>query len=373
MNEGLEHRYVHLGDLHLGVKFHKRNLLKDQDYVLTQILNWVEDNKANLIIAGDVFDTVNPPLDAQELWYTFLYDLGMYNKKVGIHTYIMPGNHDSAVRLGLGNAFYEAFNIHIIPAHVLYQSFILDNGWKLVMVPFVKPSLLEAKENIALESYDDVFAEVVRKIDDEIGIDDRTILVAHQTFEGATMGESEFKPFMPDAVNQQTVSKFRKVLAGHLHSRQSVGNITYSGSLLPYAFGDDYAKSFLCWHINGSEIQSEIINLDILHNLTTIEGDLAHCLSKASNQTDYIRIKLKNCVHFEEALAKLQKAFPLLCTISTDSIDTWEANLNKEVQAFTTVQEALDAFCNQLEIPAFEGRKKKLIQEALDAFTQNQN
>lgn len=365
--------FVHLGDLHLGIKFHKRSLIKDQTYVLNQILNWIQDNGANLIIAGDVFDTVNPPLDAQELWYTFLYNLGMYNKENGKHTYIMPGNHDSAVRLGLGNAFYEAFNIHILSPSVLYESFILDDGWKLVMVPFIKPSLLEAKVNIALDSYDEVFSEVVRMIDSDVGIDDKTILISHQTFEGATMGESEFKPFMPDAVNQCTVSRFKKVLAGHLHSRQSVGNITYSGSLLPYAFGDDYAKSFLCWYIDGCDIYPEVVDLDILHNLTTIEGDLAHCLSKASNQEDYIRIKLKNCVHFEEALAKLQKAFPLLCTISTDAMDTWEADLNKEVQAFTTVQEALDAFCNQLEIPTFEGKKKKLIQEALDAFTQNQN
>ena len=65
-------KFVHLGDLHLGVKFHKRNLIEDQKYALDQVGDWIVNNKANLIVAGDVFDTVNPPIDAQELWFSFL-------------------------------------------------------------------------------------------------------------------------------------------------------------------------------------------------------------------------------------------------------------------------------------------------------------
>lgn len=362
--------FVHLGDLHLGIKFHKRSLISDQKLALDEIADWVVRNDANLIIAGDVFDTVSPPVAAQELWYDFLLKVGSHNKVIQTDTYVIPGNHDSAARLGLAAPFFEASRIHILDKNEAYQVFTLTDGYRLFCVPFLKPSLLEAKLGETAETYDEAYQKLIAKMDESYHIDDKSILVAHQTFEGGQTGESEFKPFMSDAVSQKTVFMFNKVISGHLHGRQSIGNIVYSGSLLPYAFGDDYHQSFLSWDLEKGTYEE--IPLQISHNLTVIEGDLSHCLAQ-SCPNDYVKVKLKGCLHFEDALSRLQERFPLLCCVTTDATDTWEADLNKELQAFSTVQEALDAFCAHLEIPEFEGLKKQKIQEALDAFTDSQN
>ena len=365
-------KFVHLGDLHLGVKFHKKNIIEDQKFVLDQIADWIIQNDANLIVAGDVFDTVNPPIDAQELWYSFLLRI----TEAGSEVFVIPGNHDSSARLCLGAEFFESKNIHILKHDELYRVFELGNGWRLFCVPFLKPSLLEMKRGIIKEEYDDAYAEVIKELYDKYRIDNKSILVAHQTFEGGKAGESEFKPFMSDAIASGTVSPFKWVITGHLHARQKLGNIFYCGSLLPYAFGDDYSTGFIYWDIPVDEPDGEITynkaELHIKHDLVTLEGSLDHCLGVSAPDA-YVKVKLKNVVHFEEAVARLQANFPLLCCVSSDSVDTWEADLNKELQAFSTVQEAIDAFCDHLEIPHFEGVKKVKIQEALDAYTQAQS
>lgn len=366
-------KFVHLGDLHLGVKFHKRNLIEDQKYALDQVGDWIVNNNANLIVAGDVFDTVNPPIDAQELWFSFLLKI----TRSGSEVFVIPGNHDSAARLCLGSDFFETENIHILRQDELYRVFEIGNGWRLFCVPFLKPSLLEMKRSILEEEYDAAYSEVIKELDERYKIDDKTILVAHQTFEGGKTGESEFKPFMSDAIAGETVSRFHQVITGHLHSRQTLGNIYYCGSLLPYAFGDDYYEGFSVWEIpidegESGDIKLETEPLSLLHKLVSVEGILSTCLGvEAPN--DYVKVKLQNVVHFEEALSLLQDHFPLLCCVASDASEEWEADLNKELKAFSTVQEAIDAFCDHLEIPHFEGIKKQKIQEALDAFTESKN
>lgn len=390
--------FMHLGDLHLGIKFHKRSLIPDQRYALDQVIDSIRVGRCHLIIAGDVFDTVNPSIEAQELWFDFLENLGRTNRECRTHTFIIAGNHDSAARLSLARTFVEESNIHIVDKNNLYQIFCLYDEYlkaylQLVCVPFAKPATLESyyrrypekkpDTDIDLDSYDATYAEILRMIKSEIEINDRTLLIAHQTFEGGKTGESEFKPFMSDAISLNTVNDFPAVLAGHLHAYQKLGNVHYSGSLLPYAFGDEYNQGVSIWrHIPNKDKISwiqERTSMKIMHKLRVVEGNLEHCLNEQVLPTEYIcatefvKVKLTGCLHFDEAVAKLQDKFPILLSVVCDDGDQWIADLDKPVQAFTNIQEALDAFCDHLEIPRFEGEKKKLIQEALDAFSQAEN
>lgn len=369
-------KVIHLGDLHLGIKFHKRNLIPDQRYALTQIVNLAEHNQAHVIISGDIFDTVNPSIEAQELWFDFLERLGEANQRNECHTFIISGNHDSAARLSLARTFMKTSNIHIVDKDSPYEVFSLLEGIKLICVPFTKPSTLESHFKIVTDSYDDAYKELLKIIKKDTLIDDKTVLVAHQTFEGGRTGESEFKPFMTDAVSLNTVKEFPVVLAGHLHAYQNLDNVHYSGSLLPYAFGDDYSQSISIWtydeNASTKKWHHRRVSVDILHPLKVIEGDLSHCLNQDPGDF-YVKVKLVNCLHFEEALAKLQERFPLLLLVVSDSADRWVADLDKPVNTFGTVEEAINAFCDHLEVPRFSGRKQELIQEALDAFTQTEN
>lgn len=61
-------KVIHLADLHIGKPFHKKSLLFDQTYMLKNVLDLMESQKAHLVIAGDVFDSANPSIDAQEVF-----------------------------------------------------------------------------------------------------------------------------------------------------------------------------------------------------------------------------------------------------------------------------------------------------------------
>ena len=65
-------KLIHIGDLHLGKTFHKISIIEDQRYVLDQIVGLMKEQKANIVIAGDVFDSANPSLEAQELFLEFV-------------------------------------------------------------------------------------------------------------------------------------------------------------------------------------------------------------------------------------------------------------------------------------------------------------
>ena len=357
---------VHLGDLHLGVKFHKRSLIDDQTYALQQVVGIVEQKKAHTIIAGDVFDTINPSIEAQELWYSFMDQLGNLNSANGTSTLVVAGNHDSAARLAMGCSFLVEKNIFIVDKQKAFEVYELGHV-PFVCVPFTKPALVESKLGVCVETYDEAFKEVLK----QVSVDpSNAVLVCHQTFEGGKTGESEFKPFMPDAVSVNTVSRYPLTLVGHLHAHQNIKNVWYSGSLLPYAFGDDYDAGVSVWEGDCSYWKHTRVKLDVLHPLKTVSGGLEHCLAQPADDC-YIKVKLTQCQHFEDALAKLQDHFPLLLSVVTDVNDTWEADLDKPVGTFSNVQEAITAFCEQIEIPVFGGKRKELIQEALDAYSQS--
>lgn len=60
-------RLIHTSDWHLGQTLHGQ----DRDHEHARFLDWLlrqlEEQRADvLLIAGDIFDTINPPLKAQE-------------------------------------------------------------------------------------------------------------------------------------------------------------------------------------------------------------------------------------------------------------------------------------------------------------------
>ena len=54
-------KFIHLSDLHLGKTLGEYSLIKDQEYILGQVLELVKENGVNaVLIAGDVYDRSMP-------------------------------------------------------------------------------------------------------------------------------------------------------------------------------------------------------------------------------------------------------------------------------------------------------------------------
>ncbi len=71
----------------------------------------VEKNADTLVIAGDIFDTVNPSVEARRLYYSFLASLVETTCK---NVIIIGGNHDSAVMLESSKELLEVLNIRVV-------------------------------------------------------------------------------------------------------------------------------------------------------------------------------------------------------------------------------------------------------------------
>ena len=85
-------RILHTGDWHLGKNLEGASRMDEQELFLKDFIDIVEDNEIDLvIIAGDVYDSSNPPARAEKMFYDTLKKLSKNGERV---TLIIAGNHD---------------------------------------------------------------------------------------------------------------------------------------------------------------------------------------------------------------------------------------------------------------------------------------
>lgn len=90
-------RILHTGDWHLGKNLEGHSRLDEQEAFLEDFVKIVEDNEIDLVlIAGDVYDSSNPPARAEKLFYDTLKKLSKNGERI---TLVIAGNHDNPERL----------------------------------------------------------------------------------------------------------------------------------------------------------------------------------------------------------------------------------------------------------------------------------
>ena len=133
-------KFIHLSDLHLGKRVNEYSMLEDQQYILTKIINIIDEEAPEaVILAGDIYDKPVPPAEAVELFDDFLYSLAVRKLQV----FVISGNHDSPERLAFGNRLIDASGIHLSPVYNgEVRPIPLQDEYGTVevyMLPFIKP------------------------------------------------------------------------------------------------------------------------------------------------------------------------------------------------------------------------------------------
>jgi len=138
-------KLLHTADWHLGKRLDHISRLDEQRAVLREICD-IADREAvdAVLIAGDLFDTSNPPVEATELLYTTLHRLAAGGKRpvIGI-----AGNHDSPDRIEAPDPLARACGIVLAgypDSHI--KPFALETGVGIVHTEagFVEMSLRNA-------------------------------------------------------------------------------------------------------------------------------------------------------------------------------------------------------------------------------------
>ena len=269
-------KILHTADWHLGQRFqHGHERLAEHRCFLDWLLHTIEAEAVDvLVVAGDVFDTGNPPAAARELYYSFLARLK--NSATCHDVVIVGGNHDSAATLNASASLLKALRVHVVggvPTNYLEQCIALPHGAatpRLVVaaVPFLRDA--EVRQLVAGETAADreerlrhgIAAHYHALADHLDHYRDQGVPVmatGHLFAAGGTAGDAE-RDIHVGTLGQITADAFPAcfdyVALGHLHRPQLVGgqaHIRYCGAPIPLSFSEtSHPQQVLLVTFNGA-------------------------------------------------------------------------------------------------------------------------
>ncbi len=269
-------RILHTSDWHLGRSLEGRSRIPEQRGFIDEICSIVKENGVNLIlIAGDVFDTYNPPAEAEELFYEAVERLAGNGQR---RVVVIAGNHDSPDRLHAANPIAQKHGIYLYgyPGEVITGDTIVRGGpgWAEIAVPgcredamvVVLPYPSEQRLNEVLAgSLEDkemqaAYSERVRLAFSEGAAhfrdDTVNLAVSHLFVLGGRSSDSEREIQLGGAYVVEPAAlpaKAHYVALGHLHRPQAVG-----GSPVPCR----YSGSPLCYSFSEADRQKEVVIID---------------------------------------------------------------------------------------------------------------
>ena len=330
-------KFIHISDLHLGKRVNEFSMLEDQEFILTKIINIIDEQRPDgIFIAGDVYDKSVPSAEAVELFDDFLFRLSTRNLKV----FVISGNHDSAERIAFGGRLMEKSGIYMSPVYngegkpiTLTDAF---GEITVYMRPFIKPSNVKRffpeKE---INSYNDAVKTVVDAMDKDES--KRNILITHQFVTGAVRTESEdISVGGTDNVDASIFGGFDYVALGHIHRSQKCGGgeyIRYSGTPLKYSFSEaNDKKSVTIVELNSKgDISLDFIELTPMRDMVEIKGSYEELTLKSfwentSYNENYMHVTLTDEEDIPDVLTKLRVIYKNIMKLDYDNKRTRSAN-----------------------------------------------
>ncbi len=328
-------RLIHTADWHLGRTLEGRSRLAEQADFLDELADIAAEEQADAILmAGDVFDTVNPPAAAEQLFYESAARLSDGGKRP---LFFISGNHDNPDRLSAASPLAGKHGIHLfgLPDLQPFSTVIPSTGERinLALLPYPSEARLremlsqENAEDILQKHYDRKIKAIFEKLGESFTDDAVNIAMSHIYVAGSSSSDSERPIEVGGAytVSADSLPSGAQYTAlGHLHRPQNIrkakGPARYSGSPLAYSFSESgYAKSVTIVDVKpGSEAQVKEIPLSSGKPLVTwkaAEGlnQVYQWLDEGKDANSWIdlEIHLKNALSLEEIhrLRKLHNGF----------------------------------------------------------------
>lgn len=318
-------KILHTADWHLGKKLEGYYRLDEQKEVLDEIFCIAENENVDAVmIAGDIFDTYNPPTEAIELFYRTVHRLANNATRLVL---VIAGNHDSpdrieapeplAVQNGIFFLGYPDSQLDEIYLDSGLKVLVSENGFaefllpscnqklRVIFTPFANEYRLRkafGSENTEKEFSDllqQKWKHLAEKYCDDNGVN---ILLSHHFFiaKGFSSIESsdEEKPIVfvggTQAIDIKNIpGQISYTALGHLHRQQNIGSeenkIYYSGSPLSYSFAEAEQKKYvLIPEFSGNEC-CNVKKIELRRGKMLVRkrfGNIEEALSWLSSNTD---------------------------------------------------------------------------------------
>lgn len=274
-------KILHTSDWHLGKKLDGYARLPEQDLVMNEICEIAEaQNIEAVIIAGDIFDTYNPPIEALELFYKTVKRL---SQNANVPIIAIAGNHDSPDRIEAPDPLAKENGIFLIgyPNTKLnklkletgleitntnegFVEFTLPNNktpLRVLTTPYANEQRLktffeiENEEEELRDILKDKWHNLANKYCDNKGVN---ILVSHHFFvkegEKAIEENDDEKPILyvggAQAIYTNSIPKQIQYTAlGHLHRYQEINGshspTIYCGTPIAYSFAEANQEKYV--------------------------------------------------------------------------------------------------------------------------------
>ena len=274
-------RILHTSDWHLGKRLEDFSRLEEQQAVMNEICEIAEREQVDaVLVAGDLFDTFNPPTEAVDLFYKTLKRLSNNGRRPVI---AIAGNHDSPDRIEAPDPLARECGIIFAgyPNSVI-TPFELESGLKvlqstegflelqlsgtdiplrLLLTPYANEFRL--KTYLGHENSDEELRTVLQKKWGELALkycDNKgvNLLVSHLFVvkKGDTLPEEPIdeKPILhvggAQVIYTENIpQQIQYTAIGHLHRMHRVDSVPcpvyYSGSPLSYSFAEANQKKYV--------------------------------------------------------------------------------------------------------------------------------
>ncbi|GIP42047.1 nuclease SbcCD subunit D [Paenibacillus sp. J45TS6] len=244
-------RILHTGDWHFGKTLEGRSRLKEQEQFVDELVRLANEEKADAILmAGDVYDSVNPPAAAEQLFYDAVARLTSGGRPL----VVIAGNHDQPERVASVSPLVNGRGITLVglPTSDIITIHAQRTGEiaKIAALPYPSESRLnelfteDGEEQGMRLAYSERVGQLMRHLGNSFEKDTVNLSMGHIYVLGGLESDSE-RPIQVGGaytVDPSALSIGAQYTAlGHLHRPQHVkgeGMIRYSGSPLSYSFSE---------------------------------------------------------------------------------------------------------------------------------------
>ena len=339
-------KVLHTSDWHLGRELYHQ----DRNAAFKKWLDWLVETLRDehidvLVVAGDIFDVINVPTSAQELYYRFLTEACRH-----CQVFVTSGNHDSGRFIDAPATLMQSLNITVVgrpraPEEEVFVVRDAEGQPQLIVcaVPFLRQddlyNLLSPEErtytaNITqtgLKKHYAAVAKHAQALRDAYGQVLPVLAMGHLMTSGAVKGGDDgvrdlyvgSLEGVDDGIFPDT---FDYVALGHIHRPQRVSNrddIRYSGSPIAMGFDERCDDKHVCIiTFDGRHKTIQTKPIPVFQRLIRVEGsdikDIKKALKALVKANDAVWVEVnytgQECIrNLEDCIKEILSASPVRC------------------------------------------------------------